>query len=121
MRSVRHFAAGALVLALGGAPARAQEASPEAPPAVAQPDTKEIARKYYDEGAAAYERKDYEAALRSFHAAYSTLPSPEFQFNISRCWERLGKWDFAAAALERYLGGKPDVADAADLRLHVLE
>jgi tetratricopeptide (TPR) repeat protein len=87
----------------------------ETPPT---PEQFETARKYYDEGAAAYDRKDYEAALRAFHAAWETLPSPELQYNIARSWERLGKWDFAASAL---LGAKTDVPDAAELRLHVLE
>jgi tetratricopeptide (TPR) repeat protein len=111
---VGRFRPFALVLVLLCGRARAQEAPPT-------PNQFDAARTYYDAGVAAYERKDYDAALRAFHTAYATLPSPEFQYNIARCWERLGKWDFAANALERYLGGKTDVPDAGELRLHVLE
>ncbi len=101
-------------------------AQPETPPAPEAPppttfDAFNEARQKYDEGARAYERGDYQAALRSFEAAKAAAPSPEFEFNLGRCLERLGRWEAAASAYERFLVGKPTVTDAAEIRERIAD
>jgi tetratricopeptide (TPR) repeat protein len=106
------------LLALAAPAAPADEPAPPPAPSVAPttPEQFETSRKEYDEGARAYERGEYDAALEHFQAAYDAAPSPEFWFNIGRCHERLGRWAEAASAYERYLAGKPTVEDAVTIR-----
>jgi tetratricopeptide (TPR) repeat protein len=88
-------------------------------PATATPTTPEQfeqSRQEYAAAAGAYERGDYDVALKHFQAAYQLAPSPELWFNIGRCHERLGRWAEAATAYERYLAGKPTVEDAVQIR-----
>ena len=101
----------ALVVLLGSAAvARGEEPPPTTP------EQFERSRQAYAEGAAAYERGEYDKALAHFQNAYDLAPSPEFWFNIARCHERLGRWAAAATAYERYLAGKPTVEDAVQIR-----
>ncbi|MCU1282712.1 MAG: Thiol-disulfide isomerase, partial [bacterium] len=83
------------------------------------PEQFELSRKEYADGAQAYERGDYDVALRHFQAAYDSAPSPELWFNIGRCHERLGRWAEAATAYDRYLAGKPTFDDAVQIREHI--
>lgn len=85
------------------------------------PEITDMARKFYDAGATAYEKGDYPTALRAFEAAWATLPQPEFQFNIARCHERLGHWGLAASAYQQYLAAKPGAQDADEIRLRIAE
>jgi hypothetical protein len=89
--------------------------APTTPPPTT-PEQFERSRQAYAEGAAAYERGNYDKALAHFQNAYDLAPSPEFWFNIARCHERLGRWAEAASAYERYLSGKPTVEDAIQIR-----
>jgi tetratricopeptide (TPR) repeat protein len=78
-----------------------------APSTLEDPD-RTVARRYFEEGAADYERGDYEAALRAFTAALALSPSPALHYNIARCADRLGDWTRAADEYERYLPGARD-------------
>jgi tetratricopeptide (TPR) repeat protein len=100
----------ALLVILAGAPAAA-----DAPSLLAEPGL-DVARRHYEAGLAAYDAGNYSDALAEFAAARETHPSPELEFNVGRCHERLGHFTEAADAYERYLAARPDSKDAVDLR-----
>jgi tetratricopeptide (TPR) repeat protein len=85
---------------------------------VLDPD-EEVARKHFAVGIGYYDAGEYQSALREFRAAYTAKPAPGFQFNIGRCLDRMEQWSEAADAYERYLAGKPDAADAAEVRQRI--
>ena len=88
--------------------------------AIEDPDTT-VARRHFERGAKAYERGDYEVALRAFEAALAIKPSPALRFNIARCADRLGDWQRAAAEYERYLpSARPEEQDSLRARVAVL-
>jgi tetratricopeptide (TPR) repeat protein len=120
-------AASLLAVVLGSVGASAEEPSP--PPTLSASDL-EIerarenyakAREHYEQAARSYERGQYEAALKSFEASYALLPQPDLHFNIGRCHERLGKWDAAATAYEKFLAAKPDEKDAVEVRERIAD
>jgi tetratricopeptide (TPR) repeat protein len=80
-----------------------------APPSttVEDPD-RTVARRYFERGAADYERGDYQAALHAFAIALELSPSPALHYNIARCADRLGEWARAADEYERYLPSAPE-------------
>jgi tetratricopeptide (TPR) repeat protein len=96
--------------------ARAQATATPPPVQPTTPEQFEESQQQYRAGASAYERGEYDVALKHFQAAYHLAPSPEFWFNIGRCHERLGRWAEAAQAYESYLAGKPTVEDAVQIR-----
>lgn len=79
------------------------------------PDT-EVARREYGAGAALYESGKYELALEKFRAAEKIDPSPDFDYNIARCLDRLGRWQEAADSYERFVQARPDAPETAGLR-----
>jgi tetratricopeptide (TPR) repeat protein len=93
-------------------PAQAQTPDPVTP---TTPSEFEQSRQMFEKGQRAYERGDYEIALMRFQSALAAAPSGEIHFNVARCYERLGRWELAAAAYEQYLKDKP-VNEAAELR-----
>jgi len=70
----------------------------------------EEARAHFQRGQTAYQQGDYETAIREWDAAYEADPRPRIQFNLSQAYERLGRLQDAAAALDRYL----ETAEATD-------
>lgn len=88
----------------------------------AQPEeARERAREAFAQGEELYRAGDYAGALAAFEKAESTQPSPAAQYNIGRCYERLGKPAEAVAAYERYLAGAPDAADHQAVTEHTAE
>lgn len=84
-------------------------------PALAQDDTPtERARVHLKAGIAYYDEARYEDAAREMETAYGIKPLPDLQYNLAQCYERLGRYEAAAHAYERYLGGN---AAAPDCRL----
>ncbi len=67
--------------------------------ALAQDD----ARTLFQRGQVAYTQGDYDAAIQSWTQAYSMDPRPLLQWNLAQAYERLGRLDEAAAALDLYL------------------
>ncbi len=65
----------------------------------------------YERGTQNYNRAQYEAALADFTEAASLYASPDFQYNIGLCYEKLGKLDEAIRAFSTYLRAKPDAED----------
>ena len=56
----------------------------------------------------------------AFQTAEATQPSPAAEYNIGRCYERLGKLPEAVAAYERYLAGAPGAPDHDAVAEHLV-
>jgi tetratricopeptide (TPR) repeat protein len=99
-------------------PARAQDQPPApAPPAATataptQAD-EDAAKAHFLAGSAYYEQADYNDAVKEFNEAHRLSRRPDLLYNISVCYERLGRWDDAIASLKQYLTEKPDAPDRA--------
>jgi tetratricopeptide (TPR) repeat protein len=112
-------------------PLLAEPTSATAPPsesgAEPQPDPRdeqiERAMAAYQRGTQSYNLAQYEVALADFTEAASLYASPDFQYNIGLCYEKLGEYDAAIRAFAAYLRAKPDAEDRADVenRIHTLE
>lgn len=118
-------AAGTAVVVLAGAP-RAAFAGPDeplptvedepAPPADGGDDLMlGRAMAAYERGQQNYKLAQYEAALADFKEASSLYASPDFQYNIGLCYEKLGRYDEAVLAYVTYLKVKPDAEDRANV------
>ena len=83
------------------------------------PDT-EIARRRFSTGAALYEAGRYEEAVAEFEAARRVRPSPAFDYNIARSYDRLERVDEAISAYERWIASAPADDGGARSRLAVL-
>ncbi|MEM6993422.1 MAG: tetratricopeptide repeat protein [Myxococcota bacterium] len=77
----------------------------------------------YERGTANFNAEHYETALSDFKEAASLYASADFQYNIARCYEELGKHEEAVRAFETYLKAKPDADDraAVENRIKLLE
>src|SRR4051812_12403642 len=103
MRIVMAAVAVAILLAYA-APAAAQNAT--------QAD-EDAAKAHFLAGSAYYEQADYAAAVKEFNEAHRLSKRPDLLYNISVCYERLGHWDDAIAALQQYLTERPQATDRA--------
>lgn len=65
----------------------------------AQPPA-ETAKQSYQIGIEAYQRGDYEAALRAFQAAYELEPLDPLRYNMARCLQQMGRIDEAIVHLD---------------------
>jgi hypothetical protein len=67
------------------------------------------AKKAFADGKAAFERGDFETALASYQRANMILPAPNLYYNIGATYERLGRYQEAALAFDKYfeLAGAP--------------
>lgn len=79
----------------------------------------ERARIHVRAGIAYYDEGRYEDAAREMNAAYALKPVADLQYNLAQCYERLARYDEAAASYEKYLDGKPDAPDAKEVRARV--
>ncbi len=108
-----------MVSSHAGAPTAATEGeAPADAPAAAAPaeapkeDPKlEQAMVSYDLGKKAYNAARYEDALEHFQEAATRYASPDFQYNIGLCYERLDKPEEAVRAFRTYLRAKPEAKD----------
>ncbi len=89
--------------------------------AAAPEDGRALARRRVAEGQALYEQAKYEEALVAFQDAAAAYASPDFQFNIGLCYERLGETRAAIRAFEAYLRNKPDARDRASVEHRIEE
>lgn len=62
-----------------------------------------------------YNRAMYQEALGDFLEAATLYASPDFQYNIGLCYEKLDKPEEAIAAFQTYLKTKKDVPDRANV------
>jgi tetratricopeptide (TPR) repeat protein len=76
------------------------------------------ARTAFNEGKAAFERGDYETALRAYQKANMILPAPNLYFNIGAVYEKLGRYQEAALAFDKYfeLAGPPQTDDEREFQ-----
>ena len=118
-------AATAVLIALAGLPRNAFAGPAEplpgvsdepAPPAEGKDDKMlERAMAAYERGQQNYKLAQYEAALADFKEASSLYASPDFQYNIGLCYEKLGQYDEAVLAYVTYLKVKPEAEDRANV------
>lgn len=101
----------ALAWALALAPRPGLAARALEPGADPQDEQVQRAMAAYERGTQNYNRAQYEAALADFTEAASLYASPDFQYNIGLCYEKLGKLDEAIRAFSTYLRAKPDAED----------
>jgi tetratricopeptide (TPR) repeat protein len=113
----------AVVLAARPLPAAEPSPAPGAEPQSPQDQQVQRAMAAYERGTQNYNLAQYEAALADFTEAASLYASPDFQYNIGLCYEKLGKLDEAIRAFAAYLRAKPDADDRPNVenRIHALE
>ncbi len=98
-----------------------------APPGTSPPETPrqdpqlERAMESYDLGKQAYNAARYEDALGHFQEAATRYASPDFQYNIGLCYERLGKPEEAVRAFRTYLRAKPNADDRANVEDRIFQ
>lgn len=81
-----------------------------AAPAAAQwgrPSDDQRALQHYEIGERHYNEGSYEEAISQWLAAYRLSPRPLILFNIANAYERLGRYEEAIDALERYRAEAP--------------
>ncbi len=90
---------------------------PTPPPEDEPRDDANLARamEAFQRGSENYNKAKYDVALRDFLEAASLYASPDFQYNIGLCYEKLNKPEEAIAAFETYLKTKPDAPDRANV------
>ena len=88
----------------------------------AQPeDDGSQAIRLFNEGRLHYEVGDFEVARTRWEAARRLRPLPELDYDIARCWDRLGNADAAIAEYRKYLEAAPAAANADVVRARVAE
>jgi hypothetical protein len=60
-------------------------------------------------------------AIQAFKAAAALRPSPILDFNIGRCHDKLGRFREAISAYERYLSGRKDAPNRAEVQARIGE
>ncbi len=83
------------------------------------PDT-EVARRLYESGAGHYDAREYPQAIADFERARALKPLPALDYNIGRCYDRMGNFEKALAAYQRYVGARPEPKDAAEVRARMV-
>ena len=73
----------------------------------------------YQRGTQLYNEAKFEEALDAFEEAATLYASPDFQFNIGKCYERLGEYEQAIHHYEIYLRTAGDTPDAAVIRASI--
>ncbi|PRQ06462.1 tetratricopeptide repeat protein [Enhygromyxa salina] len=94
------------------APAKAKS-SPPAESEAPEAGPPERAVEAYRRGTELYNEANFEAALEAFQEAATLYASPDFQFNIAKCYERLGKLEEAVRHYQTYLRTADDSSDRA--------
>jgi tetratricopeptide (TPR) repeat protein len=85
----------------------------------ADPDT-EIATREFRRGLDLYNHERYAEAIVAFEKARAVKPSPAFDYNIARCYDRLAEWRPAIEGYERYLRAPGlSASDVAETRARV--
>jgi hypothetical protein len=69
------------------------------------------ARTHYEDGQKAYDRGDYETAIREFEQAYQLKPHPNVLYNIAQAHERLLEYAESVKWFERFLAEAPPDAE----------
>ena len=96
-------------------PAGTPPAAPAAPAAEPTAEQREAARAAYDRGRKLFAEAKYADARAAFQEAYDAVPNPIVLVSIGECQLRLGNFEDAYDAFTRYLQGRPDAPDRADV------
>lgn len=100
----------AFVLAgLSGPAAAARPRPPDVDPQA------QVARVHLAAGIAYFSEGRFEEALHEMEAAHRLAPVADLEYNLGQCLERLSRFADAAAAYRRYLDGKKDADDRAQV------
>jgi hypothetical protein len=98
-------------------PAAKPPATAKAPPA-AKPLTdkqkKDLAKKNYKEGEAAFKDGKYADALEHYKVAEDAVPVGATKYKIAVCLDKLGKVQESVAAYQLFLGSSPDATKMKD-------
>jgi tetratricopeptide (TPR) repeat protein len=94
------------------------EAEDEAPP---EDPNYERAVEAYRRGTELYNEAKFEEALEAFQEAATLYASPDFQFNIAKCYERLNKYEDAIRSYELYLRTAEDSGDRAVIEASIAD
>jgi hypothetical protein len=78
-------------------------------------EQREAARASYDRGRKLFAEAKYADARAAFQEAYDAVPNPIVLVSIGECQLRLGNLEDAHDAFTRYLAGRPDAPDRADV------
>ncbi len=87
--------------------------------ASARADVNPEARKYFEQGAVAYEEARYEEAIDHFLRAYAIDPQPVLVYNAAQGYERLGDVPNALRSYRDYLRLAPRADDRATVETRV--
>src|SRR5690606_12007466 len=111
-----------IALALVGSPRGSRAAAPDPDTADGPEETEtrdnpqlQRAMQAYERGVRNYNEARYEEALADFQEASTLFASPDFQYNIVQCYEKLDKPEEAIRAFETYLRAKPEASDRANV------
>jgi tetratricopeptide (TPR) repeat protein len=115
----------ALVLApvqVTAAPPKQSEPAPTEDEAAPEEDPNYTrAVEAYRLGTELYNDAKFEEALAAFQEAATLYASPDFQFNIAKCYERLGKYEDAIRSYELYLRTAEDTGDSAVIEASIAD
>jgi Ni,Fe-hydrogenase III small subunit len=92
-----------------------------APAAEPTPEQREAARVAYDRGRQLFAENKFADARAAFQEAYDNVPNPIVLVSIGECQLRLGNYEDSHDAFTRYLAGRPDAPDRADVEKKLAE
>ncbi len=78
-------------------------------------DQTDRARAHVTAAVGFYDHARYDDAVREMNAAYALKPLADLQYNLAQCYERLNRLEDAVAAYQKYVEGKPEALDRADV------
>src|SRR5262245_29254172 len=84
-------------------------------------DAKKRALERWEKGNQKFNLGAFDEAIKEFTAAYEEYPAPEFLFNIGQCYRQLNDCDRAVFFYKRYLSGKPDANNRAEVEQRISE
>lgn len=91
------------------------------PAAEPTPEQREAARVAYDRGRKLFAENKFADARAAFQEAYDNVPNPIVLVSIGECQLRLGNYEDSHDAFTRYLEGRPDAPDRADVEKKLAE
>jgi hypothetical protein len=104
LRSLARVPALAVLLAIIGGQARAQNPSPE-----------ELARRHHERGTTFYNLGQFEDAISEFRKGYEQKGDPVFLLNIGEAYRQLGAHEKALFFYRRYLSAVPSAPNRAEI------
>src|SRR5580704_6611549 len=99
MSILRLIVVGLLGIALGVAPARADDAATRS------------AKSHYARGEKLFALGKFDKALDEYQQAFDAKPLPDFLYNIGQCYRNLGDLEQAIFSFKKYLQLAPDASD----------